>query len=152
MYQSIRHLKSPTTSDEGESLEILKEISKSLLSDTQNVSASDEQSLMSRVNSLCCLLQQDPATAQKSENCGDVAPGERRVDEINFIPTAPLGRRVEVGPSMLQDESTDLSGCNPASTMSRKDSLSDLLLNLPRVASLPHILFICDDSAGNQAR
>ncbi|CAN4098442.1 unnamed protein product [Withania somnifera] len=140
------------TSDEGESLEILKEISKSLLSDTQNVSASDEQSLMSRVNSLCCLLQMDPATAQKSENCGDVASGERRVDDINCILPAPLGRIVEVGPSMLQDESNDLSGCKPASTMSRKDSFSDLLLNLPRVASLPHFLFICDDSAGNQAR
>ncbi|CAN4100162.1 unnamed protein product [Withania somnifera] len=140
------------TSDEGESLEILKEISKSLLSDTQNVSASDEQSLMSRVNSLCCLLQQDPATAQKSENCGDVASGERRVDEINFISPVLLGRRVEVDPSTLQDESNDLSGCKPASTMSRKDSFSDLLLNLPRVASLPHFLFMCDDSAGNQAR
>lgn len=139
-------------SDERQSLEILEEISKSLLSDTQNVSASDEKSLMSRVNSLCCLLQKDPATAQKIENYGDVVTSERRVDEINFIPTAPLGRKVEEDPSTPEYESNDLSGCKPASTMSRKDSVGDLLLNLPRIASLPQFLFICDDSAGNQAR
>lgn len=139
-------------SDERPSSEILEQISKSMLSDTQNVSESDEKSLMSRVNSLCCLLQKDPATAQESENCGDVVSGERRVDEINFIPTAPLGREVVEDPSMPEDESNDLSGCKPTSTMSRKDSIGDLLLNLPRIASLPHFLFVCDDSAGNQAR
>ncbi|KAM3374888.1 putative protein isoform X1 [Capsicum galapagoense] len=139
-------------SAERPSSEILEEISKSLLSDTQNVAASDEKSLMSRVNSLCCLLQKDVATAQKSDNHGDVAMGEKRVDQINFISPVPLGRKVEEDPSMPEDESNDLSGCKPASTMSRKDSVGDLLLNLPRVASLPHFLFICDDSAGNQAR
>ncbi|KAH0664301.1 hypothetical protein KY284_029232 [Solanum tuberosum] len=138
--------------DERRSSEILEEISKSLLSDTQNVSSSDEKSLMSRVNSLCCLLQKDPATAHASENCGDVVSDERRVNEINFIPTAPLGREDVEDPSMPEDESTDLSGCKPTSTMSRKDSVGDLLLNLPRIASLPHFLFLCDDSAGNQAR
>ncbi|KAJ8559991.1 hypothetical protein K7X08_004049 [Anisodus acutangulus] len=138
-------------SNERQSLEILEELSKSLLSDTQNVSASDEKSLMSRVNSLCCLLQKDPATAQKSENRDDVAMGERRVDEINFIPTAPFGE-VKEDPSTPEDESNDLSVCKPDSTMSRKDSVGDLLLNLPRIASLPQFLFMCDDSAGNQAR
>ncbi|XP_055830673.1 uncharacterized protein LOC129899676 isoform X2 [Solanum dulcamara] len=139
-------------SDERPSSEILEQISKSMLSDTQNVSASDEKSLMSRINSLCCLLQKDPASAQESGNCGDVVSGERRVDEINFIPTAPLGREVVEDPSMPEDESNDLSGCKPTSTMSRKDSIGDLLLNLPRIASLPHFLFVCDDSTGNQAR
>ncbi|XP_059299720.1 uncharacterized protein LOC132052273 isoform X1 [Lycium ferocissimum] len=139
-------------SNERESLEILEDISKSLLSDTQNVSASDEKSLMLRVNSLCCLLQKDPATVQTSENCGDVATGERRVDGINFIPTAPFGRKVGEDPSTPEDEPNDLSGCKPASTMSRKDSVGELLLNLPRIASLPQFLFTCDDSAGNQAR
>lgn len=138
-------------SDERPSSEILEEISQSLLSDTQNVSSSDEKSLMSRVNSLCCLLQKDPATVQASENCGDVSD-ERRVNEINFIPTAPLGRKDEEDSSMPEDESADLSSCKPTSTMSRKDSVGDLLLNLPRIASLPHFLFLCDDSTGNQAR
>ncbi|XP_016433770.1 uncharacterized protein LOC107760261 isoform X1 [Nicotiana tabacum] len=138
-------------SDERQSLEILEEISKSLLSDTQNVPASDEKSLMSRVNSLCCLLQKDPATAQKSENCGDVVPGGKRVNEINFIPTAPFEREVEDDPSTSEDESNDFSSCKPAPTMSRKDSVGNLLLNLPRIASLPQFLFICEDT-GNQAR
>lgn len=139
-------------SNERPNSEILEQISKSLLSDTQNVSVSDEKALMLRVNSLCCLLQKDPSTAQESENCGDVVSGERRVDEINFIPTAPLGRKVVEDPSVPENEPNDLSGRKPTSAMTRKDSVGDLLLNLPRIASLPHFLFVCDDSAGNQAR
>lgn len=49
----------------------------------------------------------DPATVQASENCGDVSD-ERRVNEINFIPTAPLGRKDEEDSSMPEDESADL--------------------------------------------
>lgn len=70
------------SSDERQSLEILEEISRCLFSDTQNMPASDEKSLMTRVNSLCCLLQKDPATAHKSENYDDVAVGGKRTDEL----------------------------------------------------------------------
>ncbi|KAJ6393007.1 hypothetical protein OIU77_022477 [Salix suchowensis] len=46
------------------SSDILDEITQYLLGDSQVMSASDEKSLVSRVNSLCCLLPQDPATAR----------------------------------------------------------------------------------------
>lgn len=42
--------------------DILEEITQYLFSDTQFTAASDEQSLMTRVNSLCCLLQDSTAT------------------------------------------------------------------------------------------
>ncbi|KAL0010918.1 hypothetical protein SO802_006026 [Lithocarpus litseifolius] len=44
--------------------DILEEVTQILLSNTQSTSASDEQSLVCRVNSLCCLLPKDPSTSQ----------------------------------------------------------------------------------------
>lgn len=53
------------TSGEGSwSQEIMDELTTHLLSDSQFSSVSDEKFLMSRVNSLCSLLQKDVATAQ----------------------------------------------------------------------------------------
>ncbi|XP_055826656.1 uncharacterized protein LOC129895050 [Solanum dulcamara] len=135
------------SSDERQSLEILEEISRCLFSDTQNMPASDEKSLMTRVNSLCCLLQKDPATAHKSENYDDVAVGGKRTDElISFFPGATSEKKVE-DPSTSEDKSND-----PAPSMSRKDSVGDLLLNLPRIASLPQFLFNIYEDSDHQAR
>lgn len=56
----------PFFAPEGEgrcSKDMLEEINQYLLSDVQ-LPASDEQSLMSRVESLCCLLQKDATTVQ----------------------------------------------------------------------------------------
>ncbi|MCD9560553.1 hypothetical protein HAX54_019252 [Datura stramonium] len=136
------------SSDERQSLQILEDISRCLLSDTQNMPASDEKSLMARVNSLCCLLQKDPAIDHKSENYGDVAVGGKRSDElISFFPTATSGKKVEDPPPTLEDRSND-----PAPSMSRKDSIGDLLLNLPRIASLPQFLFNIYEDSDYQAR
>ncbi|KAM3380548.1 hypothetical protein P3S68_006121 [Capsicum galapagoense] len=135
------------SSDERQSLEILEEISRCLFSDTQNIPASDEKSLMTRVNSLCCLLQKDPATAHKSENYGDVAAGGKRTDElISFFPPATSGKKVE-DPSRADVKSND-----PAPSMSRRDSVGELLVNLPRIASLPQFLYNIYEDSDYQAR
>ncbi|KAK4350166.1 hypothetical protein RND71_029479 [Anisodus tanguticus] len=135
------------SSDELQSLQILEEISRCLFSDTQNMPASDEKSLMTRVNSLCCLLQKDPTTAQKSDNCGDVAVGGKRTDElISFFPAETSAKKVE-DPSTAEDKSND-----PAPSMSRRDSVGELLLNLPRIASLPQFLFNIYEDSDYQAR
>ncbi|CAN4086493.1 unnamed protein product [Withania somnifera] len=135
------------SSAERQGLEILEEISRCLFSDTQNMPASEEKSLMTRVNSLCCLLQKDPAAFHKSENCGDVAVGGKRTDElISFFPPATSGKKVE-------DLSTaDVKSNDPAPSMSRKDSVGDLLLNLPRIASLPQFLYNIYEDSDYQAR
>ncbi|XP_039051274.1 uncharacterized protein LOC120192596 [Hibiscus syriacus] len=53
--------------------EMLEEIAQYLFSDAQFATASDEKSLMARVNSLCCLLQKDGTkgtnSQAKGENC-----------------------------------------------------------------------------------
>ena len=90
-----------------ESQNILEEITQYLLNDSQHTTASDEKSLMSRVNSLYCLLQKDSAT--------------------------------EYGSSLVPMD--DVAGSKLSHPMSRKDSIGDLLLNLPRIASMPKFLF-----------
>ncbi|KAJ0539868.1 hypothetical protein HanHA300_Chr08g0291411 [Helianthus annuus] len=58
----------PLSIDEQQSLEILEDISRCLFNDGQYGSIpSDEKSVMSKVNSLCCLLQKDPTTFQDLE-------------------------------------------------------------------------------------
>ena len=46
----------------------------------------------------------------------------------------------------------DVLGCKQPPPMSRKDSVGDLLLNLPRIASLPQFLFNISEDVDNQAR
>ncbi|XP_047309982.1 uncharacterized protein LOC124913449 [Impatiens glandulifera] len=58
---------SSLSTEERQSLEILEEISQCLFSDFQCTSAS-EQSIMKRVNSLCCLMQKDPPIVQAKVN------------------------------------------------------------------------------------
>ncbi|KAG1363720.1 hypothetical protein COCNU_11G005470 [Cocos nucifera] len=57
--------------------DVLEEITQYLLSDSQILSSSDEKSLMSRVNSFCCLIQKDAGTGQSLQiNNGDNAAGD----------------------------------------------------------------------------
>ncbi|KAL5699056.1 hypothetical protein ACHQM5_030010 [Ranunculus cassubicifolius] len=105
----------PLFSDGLQNENMLDDIAQYLLSDTQNASpTSDEKSLMSRVNSLCCLLQKDPHV--KSEEKDDKNVEAERVEDLNESPKQGSG-------------------------MKRIDSLGDLLLHLPRIASLPQFLF-----------
>ncbi|XP_051115898.1 uncharacterized protein LOC127241050 isoform X2 [Andrographis paniculata] len=120
------------SNEEWESLEILDNINQCLFSDFQGMPESDEKSLMARVNSLCCLLQKD----------GDAAAGSNKHDNDN----------VEDGPTVEGNQANNASAGSELKVgeqsqgaggggMSRKDSLNDLLLNLPRIASLPQFLF-----------
>lgn len=114
--------------------EILQDIRQYLLSDTQSTAASDEKSLMARVNSLCCLLQKDPSTVQ------DLT--ENKVDS-----------EVDSKIKIEGDANSGSASSKRPMGMSRKDSLSDLLLQLPRIASLPKFLFdISEDDSENHSR
>ncbi|KAK6153797.1 hypothetical protein DH2020_013436 [Rehmannia glutinosa] len=113
------------SSEEWQSLQILDDINRCLFSDIQHSPDSDEKSLMSRVNSLCCLLQKDGSNAPFE---GDLSQVQERENESN-------GKKVK-------------GDCS----MSRKDSVGDLLLNLPRIASLPQFLFNISEDFESQAR
>ncbi|KAL5840110.1 hypothetical protein ACOSQ4_012718 [Xanthoceras sorbifolium] len=138
--------------------EILEDIAQYLLSDTQLTAASDEKSLMSRVNSLCCLLQKEPSTAQNLQVNGESSGG--RPDGGNGS-NAQLNNTFELMPDNRtrgdikapEGDAKDVSGSKPTTGMSRKDSFGELLLHLPRIASLPKFLFnISEDDGENHAR
>lgn len=120
--------------------EIFEEITHYLLSDSQLLTATDEQTLMTRVNSLCCLLQ-DPETMQNLQ--AKTSGGLQAANE---------GEPKDMGTHFSTAENEPSSSCKQAPGMSRKDSVGELLLNLPRIASLPQFLFNGSEDNGNQAR
>ncbi|KAA8542013.1 hypothetical protein F0562_023165 [Nyssa sinensis] len=143
------------SSEEQQSLETLEEINRCLFSESQHASTSDEQSIMSRVNSLCCLLQKDPVTVQnsqvKNDNGPDTMDGKRIGETCSLAASAGESNAAEDFP-MPEGESSDESGHKRAPAMSRKDSVGELLLSLPRIASFPQFLFNILEDFDNQAR
>lgn len=129
--------------------ELLEDLAQYLLSDTQATAASeataasDEKSLMARVNSLCCLIQKDTSNTGGQNNTqpvnGNISDGDAdsdREEEFNSKPTTKLDGNYS------KEE-------NPTG-MSRKDSFGDLLLHLPRIASMPRFLFDISKVSGNE--
>ncbi|KAK9281380.1 hypothetical protein L1049_004280 [Liquidambar formosana] len=140
--------------DELPSKDIMEEITQILFSDSQHTSTSDEQSIMSRVNSLCCLIQKDPMVVQNLQVKGDNAldvPGDGKTGEPKSV-SASCESKVAVDLPAPEGESNDVSGCKQAPSMSRKDSVGELLLNLPRIASLPQFLFNISEDLNKKAR
>ncbi|KAK4415164.1 hypothetical protein Salat_2623600 [Sesamum alatum] len=118
--------------------DMLENIAQVMLSDTHCATGLDEKSLMKKVNSLCCLLQ-DPAIASSSqvdgENRHEVADRGKNVyfDLMNDSTHEKANNIIQAPEGNLKDS----PGCKQAPSMSRKDSFGDLLLHLPRIASLP---------------
>ncbi|RZS23002.1 hypothetical protein BHM03_00055844 [Ensete ventricosum] len=108
--------------------EVLEDIAQYLLNDSQSAATSDEQSIISRVNSLCCLLQKDNiiGTMQKSQT--------KDTDEA----------QVDAG---SDDELVDAA--QPPIT--RKESFGELLI-LPRIASMPKFLFNISEDEEKEIR
>jgi hypothetical protein len=110
--------------------ETLEGIAQYLLGDMQGppVSASDEQSLMARVDSLCCLIQKDAAPVVQPK------PEPNDSDSIGVEASDGSDEEFTSAP-----RKTTYASDPP--TMSRKDSFGELLTNLPRIASLPQFYF-----------
>ncbi|PIN06849.1 hypothetical protein CDL12_20590 [Handroanthus impetiginosus] len=141
------------SSEEWESLQILDNINRCLLSDVQSMPDSDEKFLMSRVNSLCCLLQKDTNVQSKTDDRPDMSSVQKRAtDASDAIGASASEQKDEESYRIVLDQSNDISGQNQTGSMSRKDSVGDLLLNLPRIASLPQFLFNISEDYENQAR
>ncbi|CAH9140952.1 unnamed protein product [Cuscuta epithymum] len=115
---------------------VLENVANILMSDNQCAAASDEKSLLKRVDSLYCLLQQDTA----SLNSSPVVETEK----LHFG-----GGEA----SSLEEEakvSGEDNGRQAPSVITRNDSFSDLLHQLPRIASLPKFLFDIAEDNGIQ--
>ncbi|CAL5375490.1 unnamed protein product [Camellia sinensis] len=134
--------------EERQSLEILDEITRCLFSDSQLTLASDEKCIMSRVNSLCCLLQKDSMTSQNLQVKGDDSSDvimDKKIREPNKLSASD-------GESKVLEDLTTPESEPKVSAMTRKDSVGELLLNLPRIASLPQFLFNISEDFNSQAR
>ncbi|XP_030461645.1 uncharacterized protein LOC115681736 [Syzygium oleosum] len=132
------------SAEELQSTDVMEDLTRYLFSDSQ-VSASDERAFLSRVNSLCSLLQKDDSTA------GHLQTTEKHNDmDVQNDSTAPA-REVAI------TEERCGSGAEPKNeltrpkrqVMLRNESVGELLLNLPKIASLPHILL---EDFKNQSR
>ncbi|KAK8602024.1 hypothetical protein V6N13_058312 [Hibiscus sabdariffa] len=121
----------PSSENRPDTQEMLEEIAQYLFSDTPFTTASDEKSLMSRVNSLCCLLQKDGTAGTNSQ-----AKGEN-CDGFDF----QLNKTAKSEAKDFKGDTKEVSSSKQALGMSRKDSFGELLLHLPRIASLPKFLF-----------
>ncbi|KAL2478997.1 hypothetical protein Fot_48011 [Forsythia ovata] len=168
MSDLVRHLEhrisekkesnNPTlSSKERQSLQILDDINQCLFSDIQHMPESDEKSLMSRVNSLCCLLHKDNAIDadmhSKTTNGIQMYGVEKKDDESNNFHASTSKIKVEeFRCTAEEDELNDTSVDKQVPLISRKDSVGELLLNLPRIASLPQFLFNISEDLDNQAR
>ncbi|XP_072969715.1 uncharacterized protein [Typha angustifolia] len=121
----------------GESLsskEMLDDLAQYLLSDSHITTAADEKSLMSRVNSLCSLIQKDANHAGGEDgNSADIS-----------------NRKPAVGAAALNGESNDASESQQPWRFSRNESFGELLMNLPRIASLPQFLIDIAEDVENQ--
>ncbi|XP_076928724.1 uncharacterized protein LOC143592777, partial [Bidens hawaiensis] len=140
--------------------EMLESISQILLSDNHLTTTSDERTIMSRVNSLCCLLQyqnsqqtvNDDSTPHQGGN-DDYTPGSVTIpmpvnttptDSVNQMISSTAGSGTQMAPQDGNDNSTPES--NRESGISRNDSFAELVHQLPRIASLPKFLFEISES------
>ncbi|XP_073219868.1 uncharacterized protein [Cicer arietinum] len=134
---------SSLTDDKLECQQMLEEIAQHLLNDNQVAITSDEKSLMSRVNSLCCLLQKDPAAVPNPHDGSSsvYGPNDGKSSQLSHDFESMQANKFKIDIKAAEEESRDVSGGKQAPGMSRKDSFGELLLNLPRIASLPKFLF-----------
>ncbi|KAG6627930.1 hypothetical protein CIPAW_15G164400 [Carya illinoinensis] len=142
----------PTTDEGSEYHGILENIAQYLLNDNQFTTASDDKSLMSRVNSLCCLLQKDTATVQNSQ--GNEESCDERLDDgtvvqVKHNPEQSHDNKRSSDWKVSEQDTRDVSGSRQVPAMSRKDSFGDLLHHLPRIASLPKFLFNISEEDGD---
>lgn len=116
---------------------VLKEITQDLFSDSKLlVAPPDEQFLMSRVNSLCCLLQRDPSTTQNTFSKGNIVEMNSNLASMSVSPCEYNNN------NQIYDDPSGIP---------RKESGGELL-NLPRIASFPQFLFLKPDDSFRQVR
>lgn len=133
---------------------MLDDIARHLLSDSLLSAACDEQTVMAHVNSMHSLLEKNVSITHASngntgslENSGAgyglwrLAKGEYdgQVREINDdMMEAVLSRddRINTQVNVMED---GYLHCKQSTGIPRQDSLADLLVNIPRIASFPQL-------------
>ncbi|KAL9224772.1 hypothetical protein vseg_000778 [Gypsophila vaccaria] len=142
--------------NEHQKTSILEEISQYLLTDSQTIPVSDEneKSIMSRVNSLCCLLQKDLSGTENllpgnNKNVKNLEFEEDTYTHQKFNPGKVVNQITE---KLCGGEGQNHNGHGHGHTlgMARKDSFGELLLHLPRIASLPQFLISVPEDSNEE--
>ncbi|KAG5227792.1 Homeobox protein [Salix suchowensis] len=122
------------------SSDILDEITQYLLGDSQVMSASDEKSLVSRVNSLCCLLPKDPATARdlQAKSLSDLDVDRDR--GINLDCDRGINETDSATAWACQSKFVE-GFAEPEGEASHVKEAPAMSINLPSIASQPQFLF-----------
>lgn len=140
-------------SDQHCSRSIVEEFTQYLFNDSQLTTASDEQYIMSRVNSLCCLLQKDPPPISTAAQENTIIRNENVNVNVGVNNNSTRENKMFDLESQPEDDSDCKEGNGNGNGMSRKESAGELLMNLPRIASMPQFLFhLAEDSSVNQVR
>ncbi|XP_021747262.1 uncharacterized protein LOC110713110 isoform X2 [Chenopodium quinoa] len=110
--------------NEPQKWEILDEITQYLLNDSQTLTNSDEKRIMSKVNSLCCLLQMDDAGVQNAqislESVRDLAVG-------NTQAAKQLCENQTAKTVLAEASKTGLGNFQQETSSSRKDLVAEQL-------------------------
>lgn len=137
---------------------ILDEIAQHLLGDSMLSASFDEQSIIARVNSMCSLLQKDVSSMTASETSTGKVDNESLTGyeaknslgeddelrhEINNESSNAFSRKCDRVPFQLVENSAMDS--KQRTIIPRKESSGDLLLHLPRIASLPQFFVHASD-------
>lgn len=142
--------------DPSECQDILEDIAQYLLSDNQSAAASDEKSLMARVNSLCCLLQKDAPIVNNLQSGGDSCEegsDSTKSAHPKYARDSVVDGKWIIDSKAPEEDSKDAPGSKQTGGMSRKDSFGELLMHLPRIASLPKFLFnISEEDSESNSR
>ncbi|XP_047180903.1 uncharacterized protein LOC124847454 isoform X1 [Vigna umbellata] len=122
---------------------------------TRNGNGPRDADVLSRVNSLYCLLQKDTAAAEDSNTITRNANGLDADDSGKVGVSNSNSTQLSPGKTKVADleSQPDDASCKQGGTgMSRKESSGDLLLNLPRIASLPQFLFHMSEDSVHKVR
>ncbi|KAK3155509.1 hypothetical protein QOZ80_2BG0204110 [Eleusine coracana subsp. coracana] len=121
----------PLANNEEQSREKLRDLAQCLFSETQGLAASNDKCLMARVQSFYSLLENNSVPSAMTRPEGK---DSSNIDVVELD-------------SDYSDEDLKSSnhrkpiGVTESPAISRKDSFGDLLLSLPRIASIPQFLF-----------
>lgn len=119
--------------------DMLENIAHVLLSDNHCATTGlDEKSLMKRVNSLCCLLQDPVIASSAGESHYEVADRRSNVS-FDIVSDSSTHEKARNSVQAPEGNYKDAPGSKVQPSMMRKDSFSDLLSHLPRIASLPKL-------------
>lgn len=130
-----------TCGEKSECKDMLDNISSLLLNDTYTITVFDEKSLMSKINSLNCLLQ-DPVVDSRDQPDRETSTNGHTGFEPKSMCNSTLANMFKIHST---GHEKDVALVKEQSNMPRRDSFGDLLLHLHGTGSFPNLILNSED-------